>query len=82
MAAAEAACSDGVEAVSICAPNIGHAETPATVLRAGVDVILDRLLTATVDDARLLVALQRETGASATMTYPSPNTRWGARRRP
>lgn len=70
MAAAEAARADGIEAVSICTPNASHAEIAATFLRSGIDVILDKPMTTTIADARMLVALQRETGVSLTMTYP------------
>ncbi|WP_149139538.1 Gfo/Idh/MocA family protein [Gemmobacter caeruleus] len=70
MADQEAARQDGIEAVAICTPNASHAEIAATFLRAGIDVILDKPMTTTVEDAHRLVALQRETGVSLTMTYP------------
>ena len=70
MAAAEAARPDGIEAVSICTPNASHAAIAATFLRAGIDVILDKPMTTTVEDARMLAALARETGLRLVMTYP------------
>ncbi|EIE49406.1 Gfo/Idh/MocA family protein [Salipiger aestuarii] len=70
MAAREAARPDGIEAVSICTPNDSHAGIAACFLRAGIDVILDKPMTTTVADARMLVALRAETGVSLTMTYP------------
>ena len=70
MAAAEAGRADGIEAVAICTPNWNHAEIAACFLKAGIDVILDKPMTTTVADAKMLVALQRETGVSLTMTYP------------
>lgn len=70
MAAVEAARPDGIEAVSICTPNGSHAEIAATFLRAGIDVILDKPMTTTVADARMLVDLQRKTGRALIMTYP------------
>jgi len=70
MARAEAARPDGIEAVSICTPNNSHAAIAAAFLKAGIDVILDKPMTTTVEDAKMLVAVQHETGTSLTMTYP------------
>ncbi|UCI31634.1 Gfo/Idh/MocA family protein [Mesorhizobium sp. B4-1-4] len=70
MAQVEAARADGIEAVAICTPNWNHAEIAACFLKAGIDVILDKPMTTTMADAKMLVALQRQTGVSLTMTYP------------
>lgn len=70
MAKAEAARSDGIEAVTICTPNASHAEIAEAFLEAGIDVILDKPMTTVTEDARRLVALQRKTGLCLVMTYP------------
>lgn len=70
MAEAEAKRGDGIEAVVICTPNWLHFEPAATFMRAGIDVILDKPMTTTVDDAVELVRLARETGVFLGMTYP------------
>lgn len=70
MARAEAARPDGIEAVAVCTPNASHAGIAAAFLEAGIDVILDKPMTATLDDARRLAALSRETGRLIVMTYP------------
>jgi predicted dehydrogenase len=70
MAAAEAARPDGIEAVSICTPNASHAAIAEAFLTAGIDVILDKPMTTTVEDARRLVDLSLSTGRVVVMTYP------------
>lgn len=70
MAEQESRRPDGIEAVSICTPNASHAEIAETFLRAGIDVILDKPMTTTVEDARKLVSLRNETGLALVMTYP------------
>jgi predicted dehydrogenase len=57
MARAEAARPDGVEAVVIVTPNHLHYPVSKTFLEAGIDVICDKPLTATLNEARELVAL-------------------------
>ncbi|WP_138466052.1 Gfo/Idh/MocA family protein [Poseidonocella sp. HB161398] len=70
MAAAETARADGIEAVTICTPNWTHFDMAETFLKAGIDVILDKPMVNTLEDARALVKLQRETGLVLAMTYP------------
>jgi predicted dehydrogenase len=70
MAAAEAKRGDGIEAVVICTPNWNHHEAAAAFMRAGIDVILDKPMTTSLDDALDLVRLRRETGVFLGMTYP------------
>lgn len=70
MARAEAARPDGIDAVAICTPNDSHAGVAIAFLEAGIDVILDKPMTAMLPDAEALVAVQQKTGVSLTMTYP------------
>ena len=59
MAHAEAARSDGIEAVVIVTPNHLHAPIATAFLEAGIDVICDKPLSTTLADAEALVALAR-----------------------
>jgi len=59
MAAREAARPDGIEAVIIVTPNHLHHPVAKAFLEAGIDVICDKPLSATLDEARELVALTR-----------------------
>lgn len=70
MARAEAARPDGIEAVAICTPNDSHAAVAIAFLEAGIDVILDKPMTARLADAEALAAAQKKTGVSLNMTYP------------
>ena len=55
MAAAEAKRSDGIEAVSIVTPNDSHHAIARAFLDRGIDVICDKPMTTTVEDALDLV---------------------------
>lgn len=66
MARAEAARDDGIEAVVIVTPNHLHAPVATAFLEAGIDVICDKPLSATLADADALV--RRRTSASALFT--------------
>ncbi|WP_423069185.1 Gfo/Idh/MocA family protein [Devosia sp. CN2-171] len=57
MAEAEAKRADGIEAVVIVTPNHLHAPIATTFLEAGIDVICDKPLSATLPEAEALVAL-------------------------
>ncbi len=59
MARAEAARSDGIEAVVIVTPNHLHAPIATAFLEAGIDVICDKPLSTTLDEAQALVALTK-----------------------
>src|SRR5258708_11553565 len=69
MAAAEAARTDGIEAVAICTPNWTHAPIAAEFLRKGIDVILDKPMAMSSPEAEELAALQKETGVTLALTY-------------
>jgi predicted dehydrogenase len=72
MARAEAAREDGIDAVVICTPNFLHHRQAEAFLKSGIDVICDKPMTSSLDDALALVDLQRETGLVLAMTYPYP----------
>ncbi len=57
MAKAEAARADGIEAVVIVTPNHLHAPIAAAFMEAGIDVICDKPLATTLDEARMLLDL-------------------------
>jgi predicted dehydrogenase len=69
MARAEAARTDGVEAVAIVTPNHLHAPVAEAFLEAGVHVICDKPLTTTLDEARRLRDKARAGGLIFAVTY-------------
>jgi predicted dehydrogenase len=68
MAAAEAARSDGIEAVVIVTPNHLHAPIATAFLEAGIDVICDKPLAMDVAEADALVAAARRLGRKLLVT--------------
>ncbi len=69
MARAEAARPDGIDAVAITVPNHLHAPVAMAFMDAGIDVICDKPLVNTLDEARALIERQRETGVVFGVTY-------------
>jgi predicted dehydrogenase len=69
MADREAARPDGIEAVAITTPNNTHHPIAVAFLERGIDVICDKPLTNTLDDALDLVERQRRTGLVFAVTY-------------
>ena len=68
MAKAEAARADGIEAVIIVTPNHMHAPVAKAFLAAGIDVICDKPLAASLIQAEELVALARASGLVFAVT--------------
>ncbi len=68
MARAEAARPDGIEAVVIVTPNHLHAPVATAFLEAGIDVICDKPLSTTLEQAEALVALTRARQRSFVVT--------------
>jgi len=68
MARSEAARSDGIKAVIIVTPNHLHANVARVFLEVGIDVICDKPLSATLDEAEELVALAEKTGLIFAVT--------------
>lgn len=69
MARAEAAREDGIEAVSIVTPNHMHFAPAKAFLEAGIHVICDKPLTATLEDAYRLRDVQPKNGAKFLLTH-------------
>lgn len=67
--AAEAARDDRVDAVAICTPNFTHYPIAKALIEAGFDVICEKPLTATLEDAVALEQLARESGRFVGVTY-------------
>ena len=68
MAKAEAARADGIEVVVIVTPNHLHAPVAKAFLQAGIDVICDKPLSATLAEALELVELARASGLVFAVT--------------
>jgi predicted dehydrogenase len=69
MAAAEAARPDGVDAVAIATPNLSHHPIARAFLDAGIDVVCDKPLTTTLEDALDLVRRTRAAGLIFGVTH-------------
>lgn len=69
MARAEAARPDGIEAVAIVTPNHMHAGPARAFLEAGIHVICDKPLAATLEDARMLAGVRPRQGARFLLTH-------------
>jgi predicted dehydrogenase len=69
MAAAEAARSDGIEAVSIVTPNNMHAAIAKAFLQRGVHVICDKPLAVSSSEAAELVKLAKQVNRILAVTY-------------
>jgi predicted dehydrogenase len=69
MAQAEAARTDGIEAVAIVTPNHMHAPIADAFLDAGVHIICDKPLTTTLEEARRLRDKARASGLIFAVTY-------------
>ncbi len=69
MVAGEVGREDRVDAVAICTPNFTHYPIAEALIEAGFDVICEKPLTATLDDALALEKLARESGRFMGVTY-------------
>ncbi len=70
MLAAEAARPDGgVGAVAVLTPNHLHRGQAVAALRAGLDVLCEKPLAATLEDARAILAAVRETGCALVLAH-------------
>ncbi|WP_418025528.1 Gfo/Idh/MocA family protein (plasmid) [Paracoccus sp. TD-10] len=67
--AGETAREDRVDAVAICTPNFTHYPIAKALIEAGFDVICEKPLTATLEDAVALEKLARESGRFVGVTY-------------
>ena len=69
MARKEAAREDGIDVVAIVTPNHLHGRIATAFLDAGIDVICDKPLTTTLDEALELVQLVRRSGRLFALTH-------------
>src|SRR5215467_2104489 len=69
MAAAEAGRPDGIEAVAIVTPNHMHYANAKKFLEAGINVICDKPLTTTLEDALELAKIVERTGLIFGLTH-------------
>jgi predicted dehydrogenase len=69
MAKAEAKREDGIEAVAIVTPNHMHFAPAKAFLKAGIHVICDKPLTATLADAKKLVELAESSASLFVLTH-------------
>jgi len=69
MAKAEAKRPDGIEAVAVVTPNHLHAPVASAFLKAGIHVICDKPLTATLKEAEGLAKLAAKSGRIFAVTY-------------
>jgi predicted dehydrogenase len=69
MAAAEAKRPDGIEVVSVVTPNDSHHAIARAFLDRGIDVICDKPMTTTLEDARDLVQAVRRSGLIFGLTH-------------
>ncbi|MGH1329314.1 MAG: Gfo/Idh/MocA family protein [Paracoccaceae bacterium] len=69
MARAEAALEDGIDAVAIVTPNHMHAAPAIAFLNAGINVICDKPLAATMEDAEAIAAAARASKARFILTH-------------
>ncbi len=69
MARAEAARDDGIEAVAIVTPNHVHVAAARAFLEAGINVICDKPLASTLEDARALAEVRPKNGARFLLTH-------------
>ncbi|MBU3077369.1 Gfo/Idh/MocA family protein [Sphingomonas quercus] len=69
MIAAEAARDDGIEAIAITTPNASHAAITIAALRAGIAVICDKPMTATLAEAEAVAAVVAQTGVPFALTH-------------
>ncbi|PZO82439.1 MAG: oxidoreductase [Mesorhizobium amorphae] len=69
MAEKEAARADGIEAVAIVTPNHMHFGPAKAFLEAGIHVICDKPMTATLDDARALADIAERSGKLFVLTH-------------
>ncbi len=69
MARAEAARTDGIDAVAIVTPNHMHADPAIAFLDVGIHVICDKPLAATAEDAQRIKAAAKASSAQFILTH-------------
>lgn len=66
---AELANDEEIDIVSICTPPSTHAEIACAMMESGKNVLIEKPMATTVDDARKIIATREKTGKVATVNY-------------
>ncbi len=61
----------GLDAIDVCTPNYFHAEPTVKALKAGLNVLCEKPMAMTVDEARSMITAQRESGKLLTIGHNS-----------
>ncbi|AIF99745.1 conserved hypothetical protein [Alteromonas sp. 38] len=61
--------SDNLDAVYICTPHASHAEQAEMALTLGLDVLLEKPMVTSVDEANRLIAAQESSGKALVVAY-------------
>src|SRR5918997_295880 len=61
---------EAVDAVVVCSENRWHARDAIPALRAGVDVLCEKPIATTVEDARAMIRASEETGRRLVVAFP------------
>ncbi len=69
MLAGESGRADRVDLVTVATPNATHFEIARAFLEAGFDVLVEKPMTITVEEAETLVRISRETGRICAVNY-------------
>lgn len=63
------ACRDDLDAVYVSTPHAFHAEQAIAVAEAGLDLLLEKPMVTTVDEAERLIAAQRRSGVTIVIAF-------------
>jgi predicted dehydrogenase len=61
---------DAVDSVIVCSENARHAEGVILALRSGVHVLCEKPIATTVENARAMIGVSRETGSQLRVAFP------------
>ncbi|BCP52281.1 hypothetical protein K32_08980 [Kaistia sp. 32K] len=64
-----AACRDQLDAVYVSTPHAFHAEQAIAVAEAGLDLLLEKPMVTTVEEAERLIAAQKQTGVTIVIAF-------------
>ncbi len=59
----------GIDVVHVCTPNMTHAPVSIAAMRAGKDVLCEKPIADTLEAAREMIRVQRETGQLLSVSY-------------
>ncbi|WP_323012935.1 Gfo/Idh/MocA family oxidoreductase [Devosia sp.] len=64
-----AACRDTLDAVYICTPHCFHAAQALAAIESGLDVLLEKPMVMTAEEARAITAAQERSGSTVVIAY-------------